>query len=63
MQFQFGPPIAVAVNAAGKVSVTVTLPEVAAAPLLVAVMLYVAPVCPWAKFPYPGSLRVRTPGS
>jgi len=45
------PPIAVAVRPAGSVSVTVTAPLVAANPELLAVIEYVAPVCPWVKLP------------
>src|SRR5579872_6815373 len=39
------------VNPAGTDSVTVTVPLVAAFPLLVTVTEYVAPVCPCVKFP------------
>ena len=51
VQAQPGPLIAVGVMLAGKVSVTVTVPEVAAPPLLVTVIVYEAPVCPWMKLP------------
>jgi hypothetical protein len=40
------PFIDVAVRPAGSVSINVTVPLVAAAPELVTVTLYVAPVCP-----------------
>jgi len=43
--------MAVGVKLAGKVSVTVTVPEVAVPPLFVTVIVYVAPVWPWTKFP------------
>ena len=51
MQFQFVPEIAVAVRPAGTVSVTVTVPLLDPVPPLLTEMVYVAPVCPWLKFP------------
>ena len=51
VQVQPVPLIAVAVRPAGKVSITVTVLEVAAPPLFVAVIVYAAPVCPWLKLP------------
>jgi hypothetical protein len=44
VQLQFAPEIAVGVKLAGNVSVIVTVPEVAALPLFVTVMVYVPPV-------------------
>jgi hypothetical protein len=43
--------MAVAVKPVGSVSVTVTVPLVAAVPVFLAVSVYVAPVCPCVKFP------------
>src|SRR5262249_9775459 len=45
------PLIAVAVRPAGRVSTTVTVPDVAPGPLFVTVIVYVAPVWPKRKFP------------
>ena len=46
MQDQPVPDMDVAVRPLGKVSVTVTVPVVEADPLLLTVIVYVAPVCP-----------------
>ena len=51
VQVQPVPAIAVAVKPVGNVSVTVTAALVAALPLLVAVIVYVASVCPCVKLP------------
>jgi hypothetical protein len=51
VQLQFVPEMAVGVKLAGRVSVMVTVPEVAALPLFVTVMVYVAPVWPCVKLP------------
>src|SRR5712692_2873700 len=41
----------VALRPTGRVSVTVTIPLVGAKPEFVAVIVYVAPTCPWVKLP------------
>ena len=51
MQDQPVPDMDVAVRPLGKVSVTVTVPVVEADPLLLTVIVYVAPVCPCVKLP------------
>ena len=51
MQFQPLPPIDVAVRPEGTLSIAVTGLLVGACPLLDTVMVYSAPVWPWAKFP------------
>jgi hypothetical protein len=45
------PLIDATVKPVGAVSVTVTVPLVGAAPTLLTVTVYVAPVCPCVKFP------------
>jgi len=51
VQVQPVPLMAVGVKLSGKVSVTVTVPEVPELALFVIVIVYVAPVWPWTKFP------------
>src|SRR3972149_6323899 len=60
VQLQSVPLNAVAVSEAGSVSVTVTAPLVGPEPLLVTVMAYVAPVCPWVKLPVWVLVMVRS---
>ncbi len=50
-QVQPDPEMAVTVSPAGRLSVIVTVPEVEPLPLLPAVIVYAAPVCPWLKLP------------
>ncbi len=45
------PPKPVAVKPAGKLSVTVTVPLVAALPTLLTVIVYCWPTSPWVKLP------------
>src|SRR5437899_11684318 len=52
--------MAVAVRLLGNVSVTVTVPLVGPVPELLAVMVYVAAVCPCVKFPVWVLLMVRS---
>ena len=54
------PDIAVAVRPPGNASVTVTVPVVAVEPLLVTVIVYVAPTCPWVKLPACDFVIVRS---
>ena len=63
VQLQFVPAIAVGVKLAGKVSVMVTVPEVAEPPLFVTVIVYAAPVWPCVKFPEWLLLIVRSGGA
>jgi hypothetical protein len=51
--------MAVAVKPAGRVSVIVTVPLVASAPVFLAVSVYAAPICPCVKFPVCDLVRVR----
>src|SRR5262249_16744022 len=50
-QFHPAPSSAVAVRAAGRVSVTVTVPLVESPPMLETVSVYAAPICPCVKEP------------
>src|SRR5438132_739504 len=52
--------MAVAVRPLGKVSVTVAVPLVGPVPELLAVMVYVAAICPCVKFPVWVLLMVRS---
>ena len=57
------PVIDTNVSPAGAVSTTVTMPVVGPAEaLLETVTVYVAPVCPWRKFPVWVLLMLRTGG-
>ena len=63
VQLQPDPLIAVAVSPVGSVSVTLTVPVVATPPLLVTLMVYVAPVCPCVKFPMCVFVIVKSAGA
>src|SRR5271166_6087054 len=52
--------MAVAVRPVGSVSATVTAAVVGPVPLLVTVIVYVAPVCPWVKLPVCDLVTVRS---
>src|ERR1051326_144643 len=54
------PFIDVAVRPAGRVSVTVTVAVVGPRPLLLTMIEYAAPVCPWVKLPVWVLLTVRS---
>ena len=56
------PLIAVGVKLGGSESVTFTIPTVGPLPTLLAVMVYVAPLCPWVKLPLCVLLIVRSGG-
>src|SRR4051812_7212481 len=60
VQAQPVPFKAVADSPAGSESVTVTLPVVEPVPLLAAVSVYVAPVCPWKNDPLWVFVSVRS---
>src|SRR5688500_5718280 len=60
LQAQPGPLMAVGVRPNGTLSVTSTVPPVAALPTLPTTMVYVLPVCPCAKFPRCVAWTVRS---
>jgi hypothetical protein len=60
VQLQPLPLNAVAVNPAGSVSTTVTVPLVGRVPIFDTTIVYCAPVCPWVKLPLWLLVRVRS---
>src|SRR5215471_13293733 len=62
VQFQPLPLAAVAVNPAGSVSLTVTVPELASVPGLLTVSVKGKPACPWNALPVCVFVMVRSIG-